>query len=100
MTDSIENIRREALAEIPLAGSLEALDAFRVKFLARKGLIPTLFDSLKDVPPAERPQTGKALNALRVEVQSLFDERKAALEAGSRSSKERIDLTLPGRRLW
>jgi phenylalanyl-tRNA synthetase alpha chain len=100
MTDSIEKIRREALAEIAQVGTLERLDAFRVKFLARKGLIPTLFDSFKDIPAPDRPTAGKALNELRVQIQSLFDEKKIALEATSRTASKKLDLTLPGRQPW
>jgi len=100
MTDSIEKIRREALAEIAQVGTLETLDAFRVKFLARKGQIPTLFDSLPAVPAADRPATGKALNELRLEVQALFDAKRSALETGARGVRTELDLTLPGRRQW
>ena len=36
------------------ADSIEELEAFRIKFLGKKGLIPALFANLKSVPPENR----------------------------------------------
>ena len=103
MNDQIARLRAEAAAELEHAGSAAALEAFRVKYLARKGSIGLLFDALKEVPAADRPAAGKALNALRSEVESLFAARArdVAESGGARAaSRPGLDLTLPGRRLW
>ncbi|HLX11529.1 MAG TPA: phenylalanine--tRNA ligase subunit alpha [Bacteroidota bacterium] len=100
MHDSIEQILQSSSEEIQAALSLDALEAVRVKYLARKGAIAGLFDQLKDVSPQERPAVGKELNTLREQVQSRFDEKKSTLEQSSSSAVAAIDLTLPGRKPW
>jgi phenylalanyl-tRNA synthetase alpha chain len=99
MTHEIEDLRRKAADDLRQVSTVEALDAFRITYLSRKGRIAELFERLKDVPPALRPETGKALNALRSETQTLFDERQQALArpAGGASN---VDLTMPGRKRW
>ncbi len=95
MIQMIERLRLQARDEIALASDGGGLDAFRIKFLGRKGLIGQLFDSLKDLPADARPETGKLLNELRSYVQSLLDERKASLRPAE--NRAELDLTLPGR---
>ncbi|HMD14881.1 MAG TPA: phenylalanine--tRNA ligase subunit alpha, partial [Bacteroidota bacterium] len=98
--ETIEQIRVQAHSEIELVKSIEALDDFRVKFLARKGLIAEVFDTLKIISSEERPAVGKLLNELRNSVQSLFENRKSALEKRKQSVRVAVDLTLPGRPQW
>ena len=98
MTTEIDAIRREASAALEQVSTADALDAFRITYLSRKGRIALLFDRLKDVSPADRPETGKALNALRTEVQSLFDQRSLSLSSPTGASRSSLDLTLPGRK--
>jgi phenylalanyl-tRNA synthetase alpha chain len=100
MNERIQSIRTAATAEIQSVKTLDELDVFRIKFLARKGLIPELFDTLKTVPPADKPAAGKALNELRVGIQELFDQTKARLESAGTGVSRTIDLTLPGRGRW
>jgi phenylalanyl-tRNA synthetase alpha chain len=96
MEQSIEDLRHEAETEIALVQSVQGLDDFRVKYLARKGKIASLFDQLRTVPPSAKPRLGKELNELRLHVQSLLDSRKQTLAPSARAT-ETLDLTLPGR---
>jgi phenylalanyl-tRNA synthetase alpha chain len=100
MLDKIEKLRISAAAELSAVENLQSLEAFRVMFLARKGRIAELFDDLKDVPSADRPKIGKALNELRSEIQKLFDSTKVSLEHLHKTEEELLDITLPGRRKW
>jgi phenylalanyl-tRNA synthetase alpha chain len=95
----IEQVRREALAEIATVHDRAGRESFRIQFLSRKGRIATLFDLLKSVSPDERPALGKQLNEIRSFVQSLLDENEASL-GSPRASEAPPDLTLPGRRHW
>ncbi|HAV24102.1 MAG: phenylalanine--tRNA ligase subunit alpha [Ignavibacteria bacterium RIFCSPLOWO2_02_FULL_55_14] len=96
MLDRIDQTRAEAGSDAAGLLSAESLEQFRVKYLARKGAIAELFEGLKAVPAGERPLVGKALNALRNDVQSLYDNARATLEAG-RGEAAAVDVTLPGR---
>lgn len=100
MNDEIDVLRLQASTDLQQVSGAEALDAFRITYLSRKGRIAELFERLKDVPPALRPETGKALNALRTEVQSKFDERQKELSSPRDAAKPSLDLSLPGRRRW
>jgi phenylalanyl-tRNA synthetase alpha chain len=95
MTDRIEQVRAAARAEAASLTNAEALERFRLSYLARKGSVADLFDQLRAVPAAEKPSLGKALNELRIEVQAIFDDAKAVVEASAQRSA--VDLTLPGR---
>jgi phenylalanyl-tRNA synthetase alpha chain len=96
MDAQIHEIRGRATAEIDQVSSPEGLDRFRVTYLARKGLVAQLFESLRSVPPPDKPAVGKALNELREYVQGLHDRRAADLAAAG-TRRYALDLTLPGR---
>lgn len=100
MLERIEQIKQSALAEIESATDIQSLENVRVKYLARKGQIASLFDQMKDVPSDQRPLIGKVLNEARTLVQNRFDEKKSALEAKSKPKSATEDLTLPGRKVW
>jgi phenylalanyl-tRNA synthetase alpha chain len=97
MLDQIHRVREEAESAIASVGSPDTLEAFRVKFLVRKGIIAGLFDQLRNVPQGEKPAVGKALNELRNHVQQLFDGKAASLQTRTESAVS-LDLSLPGRR--
>lgn len=97
MEEKITKLRTELEADISSVASEQALEAFRIKYLARKGLIAALFDELKNVPAADKPQFGRLLNELRAHAQQLYDTRAAAFKSKS-TEEPREDLTLPGRR--
>jgi phenylalanyl-tRNA synthetase alpha chain len=99
MLDQITTLRQNAEAEIAAVDSPAALEAYRVKYLVRKGAIAELFDRLKTVPVSEKPALGHALNQLRARVQELYDARNAELTKKPAAHTE-IDLTLPGRRTF
>jgi phenylalanyl-tRNA synthetase alpha chain len=95
MNDRIEQVRAAARAEAAALTNADALERFRLTFLARKGSVADLFDQLRSVPAADKPAAGKALNELRTEVQAIYDSAKANIESGVRQTA--VDLTLPGR---
>jgi len=73
---------------------------FRIKFLARSGIIAGLFDEMKSASVEQKPLLGKAMNELRQFAQTSFDEKKSSLENASKKKESAIDLTLPGRKKW
>ncbi len=97
MPDDIDALREQIESE-----SIESEDdaeAFRIKYLGRnQGAIPELFDRIGDLPPEERPEFGKRVNALKSLAEDRLEEAKARLEREQRASGADIDLTLPGRR--
>jgi phenylalanyl-tRNA synthetase alpha chain len=96
----LENIKTSALAELQAAGDGAALEAFRVKYLSRKGLVAGLFEKVAGVPPEQRPSFGKAVNELRTTLQSAFENREKASGDKTGDRPGTGDLTLPGRQPW
>lgn len=96
MIDAIEKVKQDALAfDIQ---NKEDAEAFRLKFLVRKGLIPQLLDQMKSVSKEERPVIGKLLNELKTGAEQKFQEAQSRIASSQNHRKSEIDLTLSGRR--
>ncbi len=97
----VDAIAQEAREAVAAAQSSAELEQVRVRFLGRQGVLTQLLRSLGTLAPEERPRVGAAANAAKRELEALLDARlPRALEAERRASRarERLDLTLPGRR--
>ena len=98
----IEDLVLEAQAEIVAAGSLDELDAVRVRFLGRQGRVTAESKALRTLAPELRPEAGRRLNDGRRAIADALEARKSALSRNmleSRLATERLDVTLPGRAL-
>ena len=86
-----------ALAEASACADLDAVEAVRVRYLGRKGLLPDIMRSLKDIPNEEKATFGQTANALKNELSEALDIRKKELRAAETgTSDEFFDYTLPG----
>jgi len=98
--ESVNQILKQALAEINASDELSALDELRVRYLGRKGEITALLKSLGGMEPEQRKEYGQAVNIAKAEVAEAVSARKQALEdqvLNARLASETIDVTLPGR---
>lgn len=77
------------------AKSKEELEAFRLKYLSKKGILKDLSAGMKDLEADARKSFGMELNALKNAVQSRIDDLQSALDAGSSSDASGEDLTRP-----
>jgi phenylalanyl-tRNA synthetase alpha chain len=97
----VDALAGEARDAVEQARSSADLEALRVRYLGRQGLITGLLRSLGSLPPGERPAVGAAANAAKRELEALLEARLAeavARETRARRAETRPDLTLPGRR--
>lgn len=95
----LKKLKKEVEEKIPTAGSLEELEKLRVKYLGKKGEIASIFNSIGQVEPEERPVIGKETNKLQAKIKKMHADKKAEMEARIKKEKmkeERIDITLPG----
>jgi phenylalanyl-tRNA synthetase alpha chain len=91
MTEKIEKLGLEVDAfSIHDAASREA---FRLRFLSKKGEITTLFDEFKALPPEQKRGVGAVLNALKVKAEEKFKAAEDLLSGGGESSG--TDFTRP-----
>lgn len=90
----VEQLRAEASAALDAATTTVALEKFEHAFLGRKGKLSALLRSVAQLPDAERPAVGAAANALRAELASALEAKRAQVAASQASE----DLTVPGLR--
>ncbi len=85
-----EGHKAEIEAWVPSAAEAEE---FRLKWLSKKGIIPALFDGLKDVPKEQKRAYGQMVNELR----ALAEEKWKAAIALKEDTIEKPfhDLSLP-----
>ncbi len=91
-----------ALAELAGARSTADLEQLRVRVLGRSGELTALLRSLGSIPSAERPRVGREANQAKALIEARIGERLTALKALEHQQTlraERLDLTLPGRRV-
>lgn len=94
MLDKINEYLAEA--EAFTTQDKNALEAFRVKFLSKKGLLAELFTHFKSVSPDQKKAFGQALNQLKNKVEEKVKDLAEQLENKAASTSSGIDLTLPG----
>jgi len=91
----------DARHEIDAAPDLRALQALRVHYLGKKGVLTEQLKGLGALDPDERRRVGAALHEAKRTLEEALDARKAALERAdldARLAAERLDLSLPGER--
>jgi len=74
------------------------LEAFRIKYVGKKGIIPALFADFKLIPAEDRKEVGVLLNDLKQAVQTKLEEAKQMLDTADQQTESLTDLSLPVRR--
>lgn len=100
MKEKIESIKSAALFAIEQATTSSGLNDVRVRFLGKSGEITSLMKLLGTVSKEERPAMGKALNDVRVQIESALDAKTAVVEESEKQARlaaEAVDVTLPGK---
>ncbi len=92
---NFQDIHNQAQTEAQAIDSLQALEAFRLKYLGKKGLVAAVFASLGEAEPAQKAAIGKGANDLRDLVEGLIAAKSAELNS-AKIQQERIDISLPG----
>ena len=75
--------------------SLETLEQFRLKFLAKKSELQELLSEIKNVAPEERKSFGQQVNELKQKAQQLYEEAKAKMEMQAINTDGQVDVTRP-----
>lgn len=84
--------------EIAAAKDLDALEVLRVKHLGRKSDLMAALAGIGKLPPEERGQAGKQLNADKQVIERALDNARQQLEAEAlevAAAESAIDVTLP-----
>ncbi|HVL39140.1 MAG TPA: phenylalanine--tRNA ligase subunit alpha [Fimbriimonadaceae bacterium] len=95
----IEELERQAQAEIAKVQSSSDLRELELKYLGKSGLVTGLMRGIGQLPPEDKPRFGAAVNECRDRLQTLLDEKAAQLKSREQAEAfeaERIDPTMPG----
>ncbi len=101
MALELDPLLDDARTDIAAARSLDALDAIRVDVLGKKGKLTEALKAIGQLPVAEKPAAGQAVNRAKQTLQALLEERRLMLENEALHEKlaaDAVDITLPGRR--
>src|SRR5665648_594271 len=93
MKEKIEILIKEV--ERYVIGNADQLEQFRLTWLSKKGLITSLFEGFRDVPPGQKREIGLLLNELKQLAADRYNEYRDGI-AFSESAPSETDLTRPG----
>jgi len=102
MLERLHELEQEGLQALAQATDEEGLQAWKVKYLGRSAELGRILDGLRTVSKEERPALGKRANEVKQAFEAALEDRQQR-QASARLTQalqtERIDMTLPGRRL-
>ena len=102
MKEELERLQREVVISISQASTEKEISEIRVKYLGKKGRITQVLKSLGTLPELERRKVGQGANQLKESTESKIEEALLRIRERERRGvleKEKIDVTLPGRRV-
>ena len=97
---SLEEIRQQAEIAVKEASDLKSLDACRVHYLGKKGVLTECLKTLGQLSAEERPVIGQKINNIKDVILHLIEERDSEFQKAQIDSQlvsEKIDVTLAGR---
>lgn len=98
----LQKIRQQALSQIDEAQTAARVREVEAAHLGRKSPFAEIGRELRNMGPDDRRDVGRASNETRSAIYTAVSARLAVLEAAesaSRVESERLDVTLPGRRM-
>jgi phenylalanyl-tRNA synthetase alpha chain len=93
---NFEEIKNQLDKDCASILSLETLEALRIKYLGRKGIVAQLTTQLAGLPLDQKRQCGREVNDLKQSIISLFETKEKELRQSGQPIGEKIDIGLPG----
>ncbi len=84
----------QSLADLQAVTTLEALEAYRIQYLGRKGQVTQMLSHIGKVPKEDKPKAGQLANQIKKQVTAAFEARKTELEQAQDQGPV-VDVTLP-----
>jgi phenylalanyl-tRNA synthetase alpha chain len=101
MTERLEKLEKEISAELKGAAGKQDVLGIKTKYLGRKGEFASLIKDLANLPPPDRRQAGEAINRVKKKAEQEIAKLLEGFqdeEKKQRLTREKLDVTLPGRR--
>lgn len=93
MKEQVLNIKNEALAQIYEADTVAELENLRIIYLGRNGKLTVKIKEIRDLPQAERRETGPVINEAKKTISSSIASQKNKLKE---TTRDWFDPTIPG----
>lgn len=103
MQQIIGKLSEQFHSELEAIATTSDLEILKVKYLGKKGPIQEFMKELKEVPADQKPIVGKLINDLKEKIAEQISAKHSTLiesEDKERLLREKIDVTLPGRRRY
>lgn len=97
MLNKIEELKCEIVALT--AANSDELEAIRLKYLSKKGIIAQLFNDFRTVPAEQKREVGQRINELKDVANEHFATLREAIESQSQDCSN-IDLTRTAYQVW
>jgi len=102
MLEDLGKIEKEILYSLSDVKTEKEISEIRVRVLGRRGSLTQLLKQLGTLPEAERREIGKRANQVKEDLEKQIEETLSRIRERERREaleKEKIDVTLPGRRI-
>jgi phenylalanyl-tRNA synthetase alpha chain len=102
MIEELDELQRKAEAELGAAKTEAEFLAIRTRYLGRKGLLTGVLRNIGQVEPEKRPLFGKRSNEIKAALSEQIEKALERITARRKDEvllRDRIDVTLPGRRV-
>jgi phenylalanyl-tRNA synthetase alpha chain len=99
MLDQLEELKAKSIAELSSLDSLAELEAWRIRYLGKKGSLTSILRGLAKLPLEERRETGAAANKVKTLLEHDLEQKEQALKRAALATtleQSRIDVTMPG----
>jgi len=101
MKEKLELLRKTAFEELGGITTPAELEAFRVKYLGKKGELTAILKQMGGLSAEERPVVGQLANKVREDIEAKLAEARTEIEDRALSQRllsEKLDVTVPGKR--
>ena len=97
LKETIEAVRKSFLAALDSFPSDHIeIETLKNNYFGRKGELAKLYAQMGSVAPKDRPDVGKAINALKEECSRLFEDEAKKYISSESTRDDVLDYTLPG----
>lgn len=96
MLELAEQLQSQGLDELSRVSSAEALESWRLAYLAGSGKLKAAMVGFKDVPKEQKPAVGARMNQVKAALEHAFEEKKTQIASAATAHVQRLDMTEPG----
>lgn len=76
LTEQIKNLSNSLINNINTVSSVHDLDQIRSKIFGKQSPLTELLKTIASLPIDQRPEAGQKINAFKLELQAIFQEKK------------------------